>query len=209
MNDDETTCPECAETIKSAAKVCKHCGFRLPPPPPPVDRARDIIEPAPVATWDKPPPNQGPSWWDRNFDNGRHARFGCLAFLLTLCAAVLMLMSYCSNQRAEADKQQKAADSAAAAEQDKENAQNKRKGFHCLSMIDGSNTKVVDAVKRSLRNPSSFEHIETNITPVDKKGVHHLIMSYRAQNGFGGMTVGRVIARVDPATCNARIDVSE
>lgn len=28
MNDDETTCPQCAETIKAAAKVCKHCGYR-------------------------------------------------------------------------------------------------------------------------------------------------------------------------------------
>ena len=26
MNDDERTCPECAETIKKAANVCKHCG---------------------------------------------------------------------------------------------------------------------------------------------------------------------------------------
>lgn len=208
MNDDETTCPECAETIKSAAKVCKHCGFRLPPPPP-VNPDIDIIEPAPIATWDKPPPNQGPSWWDRNFDNGRHAQFGCFAFLLTLCTAALLLMSYCSNKRAESNEQQKIVDAEAAAEQSKENAENRRKGFHCLSVLDGSNIAVVEAVKRSLRNPSSFEHIETTITPVDKKGVHHLMMSYRAQNGFGGMTVGRVLARVDPTTCTARIDARE
>lgn len=29
MNDDETTCPQCAETIKAAAKVCKHCGYHI------------------------------------------------------------------------------------------------------------------------------------------------------------------------------------
>jgi hypothetical protein len=29
MNGDETTCPQCAETIKAAAKVCKHCGYRI------------------------------------------------------------------------------------------------------------------------------------------------------------------------------------
>lgn len=29
MNADEKACPDCAETIKSAAKVCKHCGHRL------------------------------------------------------------------------------------------------------------------------------------------------------------------------------------
>ena len=95
MNDEETTCPECAETIKSAAKVCKHCGYRLPTAPPTIDPQTTTIVTPPVATWDKPPPNQGPSWWDRNFDNGSHARFGCFAFLLTLCATVLLLMSYC------------------------------------------------------------------------------------------------------------------
>lgn len=29
MNADERTCPECAETIKKAAAVCKHCGHRF------------------------------------------------------------------------------------------------------------------------------------------------------------------------------------
>ncbi|MES2422066.1 MAG: zinc ribbon domain-containing protein [Pseudomonadota bacterium] len=29
MNYAEATCPECAETIKAAAKVCKHCGYRI------------------------------------------------------------------------------------------------------------------------------------------------------------------------------------
>jgi hypothetical protein len=29
MNDDEAACPQCAETIKAAAKVCKHCGYRI------------------------------------------------------------------------------------------------------------------------------------------------------------------------------------
>lgn len=30
MEDDEKTCPFCAETIKAAAIVCKHCGRDLP-----------------------------------------------------------------------------------------------------------------------------------------------------------------------------------
>lgn len=29
MQADEKTCPECAETVKAAAKACKHCGYRF------------------------------------------------------------------------------------------------------------------------------------------------------------------------------------
>lgn len=37
MNDDEKTCPFCAETIKAAAVVCKHCGRDLAGPALPAD----------------------------------------------------------------------------------------------------------------------------------------------------------------------------
>lgn len=37
MEADETICPECAETIKQAARVCKHCGYRLSTASEPVD----------------------------------------------------------------------------------------------------------------------------------------------------------------------------
>lgn len=29
MDIDEKACPECAETVKSAAKVCRHCGYNF------------------------------------------------------------------------------------------------------------------------------------------------------------------------------------
>lgn len=31
--DDEKVCPHCAERVKAAALVCKHCGRDLPRPP--------------------------------------------------------------------------------------------------------------------------------------------------------------------------------
>lgn len=45
MNDDETTCPQCAETIKAAAKVCKHCGYRIDSASTPTDPTFSVQKP--------------------------------------------------------------------------------------------------------------------------------------------------------------------
>jgi|TARA_B110000879_G_scaffold437_1_gene567 hypothetical protein len=75
----------------------------------------------------------------------------------------------------------------------------KQKGFHCLSGWDGS--LVHDRViKNSMKNPDSYEHIETRITPV-MNGNHLAIIKYRAQNGFGGMSFGTMKVTVSNATC--------
>jgi hypothetical protein len=84
----------------------------------------------------------------------------------------------------------------------KEVAENKRKGFHCLSSWDGSHRDIVRATKKQLRDPKSFEHIETRVTPV-KDFKHTLYMNYRAKNGFGGMSVGTVVATYSNASCNS------
>lgn len=70
-----------------------------------------------------------------------------------------------------------------------ETAEEHRKGFHCLSAWDGSNRDLVARVKAKLRDPGSFEHVETRIGPVDSDGRHRVFMEYRARNGFGGMNV--------------------
>jgi hypothetical protein len=86
---------------------------------------------------------------------------------------------------------------------EKENAEReeKRQGMHCLNGWDGSHWDMQDAIKNSLRNPRSFDHIQTAITPADEKGVHRVIMKYRAENGFGGMNIERAIGIVDSKTC--------
>lgn len=83
-------------------------------------------------------------------------------------------------------------------------AENRRKGFHCLSGWDGSNSSMVRQVKATLRDPDSFEHIDTLITPVHvETGKHGISMTFRAKNGFGGYNVGRAVGEVDPRSCNA------
>lgn len=93
-------------------------------------------------------------------------------------------------------------------EEAKEAAQKReinRKGFHCLSSWDGSHPVVKKYVEENMRDPDSFEHIETRITPVTEGGMHQLVMKYRAKNGLGGMTVSSAIATVYNASCKATI----
>jgi len=76
-----------------------------------------------------------------------------------------------------------------------------RKGFHCLNSWDGSHWGMQDAIKSRLRNPDSFEHVETGISPIDEAGNHAIFMTFRAENGFGGMNVQQAIGVVDNADC--------
>ena len=68
-------------------------------------------------------------------------------------------------------------------------AEDRERGFHCLSPWNGSHPQVVRRVKAGLRDPASFEHIETRVTPANGDGVHRFVMSFRAKNGFGGMNI--------------------
>lgn len=77
-------------------------------------------------------------------------------------------------------------------------------GEHCLSGWDNSFPPLVNAVKEQLRDPSSFEHVETVRSPVDAKGKFGLIMTFRAANGFGGKNVEAVGVEVDAASCDFR-----
>ena len=79
-------------------------------------------------------------------------------------------------------------------------ADDQHRGFHCLSKWDGSHSKFKDAVKARLRDPKSFEHIETVVSP-ETNGFHVIIMTFRAENGFGGMTVEKAIGSFANSDC--------
>lgn len=105
-----------------------------------------------------------------------------------------------AQRQAEREKEAQEAAIKAAQEQSEE-AEKRRKGFHCLSGWDGSHRGLVDAVSKSLRDPDSFEHAETKITPVDANGQHTVIMTFRAKNGFGGTNVGSAMGEVRQSDC--------
>lgn len=74
-------------------------------------------------------------------------------------------------------------------------------GQHCASPLTGAYRPLVQAVKPELRNPDSFEHVETNGTRIDANGNHRIIMTFRAENGLGGLNLGTASALVRSSDC--------
>ena len=105
---------------------------------------------------------------------------------------------------AQAAEEQAEIDEAEAEKADE--AEDRRNGFHCLSAWDGSNRSANSQIVAALRDPDSFEHAETRIWPLDEKaGEHGAMITYRARNGFGGMNVERIYARINHESCEARL----
>lgn len=68
-----------------------------------------------------------------------------------------------------------------------------------LFFADGRNYQVIEAVKKSMNDPDSFEHIETQ--HVDKgSGDVAVTMMFRGKNAFGGKVVNRAVAMVNPSS---------
>ena len=65
---------------------------------------------------------------------------------------------------------------------------------HLFSAWDGSCRPLVAAVKANLKDPGSFEHIQTGFYRVND--VVRVTMTYRARNSFNGYTVSKVSADV-------------
>ncbi|MDB4496224.1 hypothetical protein N9254_02025 [Flavobacteriaceae bacterium] len=64
-----------------------------------------------------------------------------------------------------------------------------------FSAWDGSHIGLTKMLKKNMKNPDSYEHIETTYRDDGKSLV--IKTRYRGQNGFGGMTIGEVTARVN------------
>jgi len=126
--------------------------------------------------------------------------FGFIGLVVVLFVTLIFGVYQCS-QPSEVTEQELLERENAAADE----AMNRIKGLHCLSSWDGSNRSLVSFVKSGLREPDSFEHVDTLVTPKSEEtGMHGITMTYRARNGFGGMNLSRAIGEVDPNTCVAK-----
>ena len=61
--------------------------------------------------------------------------------------------------------------------------------FECLSVWDGSYPSFNELIKDVLKDPDSFEDIETRVTAFDGDGWQNIRVRYRARNSFGGFVV--------------------
>jgi hypothetical protein len=118
--------------------------------------------------------------------------------LIFMSMITTVVVSVIGCGESEEVKAQKAAQALAA------KAEEKRKGFHCLSGWDGTHRGTEKYVLAGLRDPDSYQHIETRITPV-KNGKHTLVMQYRAKNGFGGYVPGTVVVEVNNKDCSGTV----
>lgn len=181
-------CDDCGKEVSTKASSCPNCG-------------------APIANQTTKPIKKKKSFF------GRLIKWTLIVFV-ALTALGMYLGSNLTpeeqaerdERRAKAEKQEQVKQAKEAQEKAKQEAADKKAGFHCLSKWDGSHSGVYNFVKKRMRDPDSFEHVETKITPVDEKGEHLLSMTYRAKNGFGGMNLETVTAIIKNDNCSAVVN---
>ena len=84
-------------------------------------------------------------------------------------------------------------------------AEERRKGFHCLSPLDGNHDGIEALIRAQLDDPGSMETHETAITPVGDNGQHTIRVDFSAKNRFGGRVRTVAWGYVDPTTCTATL----
>jgi len=212
---EEKVCPDCAENVKVAARKCRFCGYEFKEP----GFWDKATEAATTAASEKA--EMIKSKQDERQASGQPEKFkwtsgkGCLILIVGFFL-VITAIGAISNAIDPEGAAQRRAEREDAAQVEKEQEANeeqakidsevaeKEQGLHCLSSWDGSNRSTKSQVKAMMRNPDSFEHIETKIAPANEDK-HALFMQYRAQNGFGGMNAATAMASVDNVTCDATI----
>lgn len=105
-------------------------------------------------------------------------------------------------QAAAAEADRKKAEEALRAQQAKE-AEDRRNGVHCLNPSDGSHPEFIRAVKARLRDPDTFQHLETRVIDLDEAGRNIVGMAFRMRDRRSGeMVVGSALGAFSNETCS-------
>ena len=119
---------------------------------------------------------------------------------------ILVTWAACSYESDEDKQARLERERARAEEKAAESAEERQKGFHCLSKWDGRHTDFAADVKRNLNNPASFDHVETRVSPVSHDGSHAIYMTYRATNAFGAVVTATAKGSYLNRGCSHTVD---
>lgn len=75
----------------------------------------------------------------------------------------------------------------------------------CFSSLNGSHPELVQAVRDSLHDPASFQHVGTVLAGQDGSQQRAVVMTYRARNLMGGTVTSRASAWIFPPHCGLNI----
>lgn len=84
-------------------------------------------------------------------------------------------------------------------------AEERRKGFHCLSPWDGNHDGLEALIRDNLNDPGSMDTIQTRITPVDEDGHHTVALEFTALNALGGRVRLTAYGQVNNESCEATL----
>ncbi len=139
------------------------------------------------------PPSSQPGWLERAFGITSFAgRLGCLASAAAITAIPIAGVSYCSHQATERARVAAVVNAAADEASYQETV---RTGKVCEDGPNGMNTALQLKVLSQLKDPDSFEHMGTVVSP-SKEGGYDALMRFRSRNAFGGYVIGTVVAKL-------------
>lgn len=84
-------------------------------------------------------------------------------------------------------------------------AEERRKGFHCLSPWDGNHDGLEALIRDNLNDPGSMDTIRTRITPVGEDGHHTVALEFTALNALGGRVRLTAYGQVNNESCEATL----
>lgn len=173
MNGDEQACPDCAETIKAAAKVCKHCGYRFPEHPSSGREQEVATQPQEASSSDMSSSGEQPGWFERAFDVEPAGQKGCTWAVFLIVSLLAFALYTCTSN--DTPKVEQVGESPTAKEQSD--------GSKAIDVMVDAKNNVVAAVKDS--DSAKFRNLFVSNSGGSLWALCGLVNS---KNSFGGYT---------------------
>lgn len=176
-------CPSCGKPTPENLDVCRHCRASLRGDNAGKKSSRIFADEGPAAKW------------------------GCIGMAALFVMLPIFGLSYCHNQSSERERVAAEEDREKAKQDDARYQQRVKTGEVCSDGPNGAVTAFELNVQRQLKDPDSFEHIGTVITPAKDGYGYDALMRFRSANSFGAKVVGTAVGRLylsEPNTCEVR-----